>query len=171
MARLLGRMTYNLTPWRRFSKARIGPFYRTEISIWCENWILPSKRLEWLEYNLHKKIPHIKRGGIFDRWDLWLKGGAFGGTRILMAAEDHAQRKQYLRFRLVPHIPSLSRYILGLIGLFFAIAIFLQEFYTAGILGVLLVLFLIRILSDCAIASGYSIDVMREQANLNLDSE
>ena len=171
MARLLGRMTYNLTPWRRFSKARIGPFYRTEISIWCENWILPSKRLEWLEYNLHKKIPHIKRGGIFDRWDLWLKGGAFGGTRILMAAEDHAQRKQYLRFRLVPYIPSLSRYILGLIGLFFAIAIFLQEFYTAGILGVLLVLFLIRILSDCAIASGYSIDVMSEQANLNLDSE
>jgi GT2 family glycosyltransferase len=166
LARLIGRLQYDLTPWRRFSKRRLGPFYSKNISVWCNNWIEPVIRRQQLEHDLRQSLPHIKRGGVFDNWDLWVKGGVFGGVKIQMAAEDHAQRKQYLRFKLIPHWPLMSRYILFSMILFITISVYQKEWYAVGILSTLCLLFFLRVFSDFAIASGWSLEAMKKQADI-----
>jgi hypothetical protein len=169
LARLMGRLRYDLTPWRRFSKKRLGPYYKKTISVWCENWIDPVTRLEKLEHDLRQRIPHVKRGGIFDTWDLWLKGGVFGGVRIQMAAEDHAQRKQYLRFRLIPRWSAMTRCVLFFMASFITISILQKEWYAVGIFSALCLLFFLRVFSDCAVASGCSLEAMKSQADIKAE--
>jgi hypothetical protein len=123
-------------------------------------------RREQLEYDLRQSLPHIRRGGIFDNWDLWLKGGVFGGVRIQMAAEDHAQRKQYLRFRLTPYWPAMTRYILFIMAAFITLSLYQEEWYAVGIFCTLSLLFVLRAFSDCAIASGWSLEAMKKQADI-----
>jgi hypothetical protein len=40
-----------------------------------------------------------RRGGDFDAWDLDVRGGVLARARVLMAVEDHALGKQYVRYR------------------------------------------------------------------------
>jgi len=41
-------------------------------------------------------------GGAFDRWDLELRGGIFGGARTLMAVEELGGGAQLVRYRFWP---------------------------------------------------------------------
>ena len=123
-------------------------------SIWSEQWIAPELRLENLEHQLSEMNSHVYRGGDFDRWDLWIKGGGFGGVRILMASEDHAKGHQYVRFKILPVISSLSRYLL-----FFAVLLtllaFMDQSYTAMYIFLALMgLVTFRMILDIGTASG-----------------
>jgi hypothetical protein len=42
-------------------------------------------------------------GGDYDDWDLHVRGGRFGGARLLAAFEDNGSGNQYLRFRGWPY--------------------------------------------------------------------
>lgn len=166
LARLIGRFHHDLTPWRKFSGRRWGPVLTKKESIWCERWVPLIFRLETLEYELRQKNAYIKRGGIFDSWDLWIKGGAFGGVRLRMAAEDHAQGKQYLRFKIIPQWTSMSRYILIFLSMFIAISAVLKDWYSVATFCGVTLLFLVRTLSDCAIASGSSVEAIKNQTTV-----
>ncbi|MCK5368950.1 MAG: hypothetical protein KAQ62_10370, partial [Cyclobacteriaceae bacterium] len=163
LARLFGRLRNNLTPWRRYNRSLFSPIIYGKISVWCENWISPGLRLENLESDLNSINSHVYRGGDFDRWDLGIKGGAFGGVRILMAAEDHAKGHQYLRYRILPKISSLSKYLISFTSMIITFTI-IDESWSATVTfsGLFLLLFG-RIFWDCSTASGCCLKAIENQ--------
>jgi len=111
-ARLAGRWYHGLTPWRRGRWAVSGPgawaFPRIRrYSIWSEHWQAPDLWLEELEDHLRIPGGSVRRGGDFEAWDLELVAGSMGVARLILAAEDHAGGKQYLRIRSWPVVPRL----------------------------------------------------------------
>ncbi|RPA68613.1 glycosyltransferase [Cyclobacteriaceae bacterium YHN15] len=163
LARLTGRIKYNLTPWRRFNKSFFSWRIFGKIAIWTENWISPDIRLENLESDLNKINATVVRGGDFDNWDLALKGGGFGGVRLLMASEDHAKGSQYIRYRITPHFTILAKIsLLFILIITVAALIDLNLFAFAGF-SFLLLMILGRIYWDCSIAAGCSVHAINKQ--------
>src|SRR5881409_3546582 len=50
----------------------------------------------------------VRAGGEYDPWDLEVLGGLFGGSRMLVAVEEHAPGNQLLRFRISPRYSRLA---------------------------------------------------------------
>jgi O-antigen biosynthesis protein len=120
IARLVGRLEYGLTPWRR---SRRQPGNRWALSaresVWSEQW---REAFQWLDSvcgNLRSEGVEHESGHDFDPWDLRIAGGVFGGATLLMAIEEHGGGKQMLRFRLRPHPRG---WVLGAIALALAAA-------------------------------------------------
>lgn len=147
-ARLLGRMKFNLTPWRRFGKRSFALPIPKNISIWCESWLSPEYRLNVIESDLCLQNAYVERGGVYARWDLKIKGGVFGSFTLLMAAEDHKNGCQLLRFRFVPKLSKLAIFSLSFLAIILAIVL-LDGFWIAGIIfGLTFFNLLIRIFGD-----------------------
>jgi O-antigen biosynthesis protein len=163
VARLWGRIKNNLTPWRIYNKSFFTPVIYGMKSIWCNNWISSELRLENLETEIRNFNPYVYRGGDFDRWDLTVKGGVFGGVRVLMAAEDHAKGTQYLRFKLTPSISSLAIYPLIFSFVIATLAIFENSWILTLVSVGFSLLLMIRIFWDCSIASGCFFKAIEKQ--------
>lgn len=122
-ARLTGRLSHGLTPWRRRGNgARIVPLQSRQ-TIWSEEWAALETWIERLETAARGTGAVVFRGGDFDRWDLHLRGGLFGATRVIVAAEEHGAGKQLVRARAMPHVQGLAYYmiaVLGILGVFAA---------------------------------------------------
>ena len=102
VARLLGRLDYNLRPWARRGKGgSLLPRPRS-ISHWSEQWKPLTGWLSALESNLQARRVSVIRGGEFDRWDLKAWAGLLGGARLLSTVEEHGEGKQLVRIRLTP---------------------------------------------------------------------
>jgi len=113
LARLYGRFSFGLTPWRRRGIPGLSLPYPRLFELWSERWRPPEAWLESLEANLRRKGAVVLRGGDFDDWDLEVRGGLFGAVRLRMAVEEHGAGKQFLRFRSWPRF-SLPGVTLGL---------------------------------------------------------
>ena len=101
-ARLWGRLTYGLAPWRRRPRRALRlPVPRTHVH-WSESWGSVEDRLCAVEERIQAEHVRVQRGGDFDRWDLDVPAGAFGGVRVRMALEEHGAGRQQLRFRTQP---------------------------------------------------------------------
>jgi hypothetical protein len=61
----------------------------------------------------------VRRGSEYHRWDLKLRGGLLGGTRLRMAIEEHGWGKQLVRLRLMPTWSPLG---IGMALIFAALA-------------------------------------------------
>jgi GT2 family glycosyltransferase len=119
MARLYGRLSCGLTPWRRrrpFMLSLPGP---QTFALWFEGWQAPSDRLKAIEGALRRTGACVFRGGDFNRWDLELRGGLLGAARLRMAVEEHGLGRQLVRFRIWPR-PSRAGLVLA--ALFAAMA-------------------------------------------------
>ncbi|WP_428939315.1 glycosyltransferase [Fontivita pretiosa] len=104
MARLLGRMSLGLTPWRlRGVRGFTWPRPRS-ITLWSEQWQCPQARLGRVESLLSQRGAVVLRGGDYDRWDLELRAGMAGASRIHMTVEEHGGGKQLVRFRVWPRV-------------------------------------------------------------------
>ena len=104
LARLSGRLRHGLTPWRRRGDAKMVLPLPTGIAQWTEHWAPPESRSKSV-VDLLKNAGHVPiYGSEFDRWDLEVRGGCFGGARMLMAVEDHGGGAQYIRVRMWPRI-------------------------------------------------------------------
>jgi O-antigen biosynthesis protein len=99
-ARLIGRFANGLTPWRRRgSELFVMPFAKT-VSYWSENWRDITERLSAVEKTLQSAGSIAQRNSDFDEgWDLQVRGGIFGNTRLLVLTEEHGQGKQVIRVR------------------------------------------------------------------------
>lgn len=104
LARLWGRLRYGLTIWRSTAKSGFLLPASREFAVWTEDWIAPEERLAAVETALRALRTRYSRGDEFARWDIEVKGGVFGTTRLLMAVEEHGSGNQYVRIRLRPHI-------------------------------------------------------------------
>src|SRR5262249_44387249 len=68
IARLWGRTSAGLTPWRGQGGRFAVPWPRTRV-IWSERWEAPPDRLRRLWMTLRAARAPVLPGGNFDRWD------------------------------------------------------------------------------------------------------
>jgi O-antigen biosynthesis protein len=100
-ARLCGRTSAGLTPWRGRGGRLATPWPRTRV-IWSEDWESPRDRLARLWAYLRLERAAVLSGGSFDRWDIQVRTGPLGSARIRLGVEEHGHGRQLLRFRVWP---------------------------------------------------------------------
>ncbi len=103
VARLYGRFTNGLTPWR---KKGVGLGYQFLFklnyhifTLWSEEWHTAEDYLLGIEKKLIQLRSRVKRGGDFDNWDIEVSNGLFAKSRGLLTIEEHGGGKQMLRFK------------------------------------------------------------------------
>src|SRR5213592_2737128 len=105
LARLRGRLLEGLTPWRRRATPGRAPLWPVTAAIWSERWEPLDRRLRALEARLRAARACVLRGEAHDDWDLEVRSGILGVSRLIMGVEDHAGAKQLVRLRWWPKIP------------------------------------------------------------------
>jgi hypothetical protein len=101
-------------------------------------------------------------GGDYDRWDLEIRGGLFGGARLLMATEDHGSGRQMVRFRIAP---KWSRTALMPTALFAVVSLGAagDGAYPVSLLSaVFSVAIVARVLADSGFAAGSVSDALQQ---------
>jgi cellulose synthase/poly-beta-1,6-N-acetylglucosamine synthase-like glycosyltransferase len=162
LARLFGRVSYGLTPWRRHGKGKLSfPWVKTQ-SFWRDNWQVPDKWIESVERELLKQGAVVMRGGEYDKWDLEIRGGLFGTLRLLVAVEEHGAGKQMIRVRSWPRISTFGIGLTIIFALLAGLAAFDQSWYAYLVLGALSALTMIRSFGDCATAAGSYLKAIKQ---------
>ena len=161
LARLIGRLRYGLTPWRQRGAARPALPVRRAETVWSEQWQATDTWLGGLEHALRASGAAVLRGGDFDAWDLDVRGGLLGGTRLRAGIEEHGAGRQLVRFRTSPRLAS-EGIVLSLFFAAFGLAAAIQGAWAAAaILGGLALLFVGRSLLDAAAATGELLAAVR----------
>jgi hypothetical protein len=147
-ARLLGRVQHGLGPWNWRNVAQVVPL-PSSTSLWSVRWEAIGSRLSQLESILRESAVAVIRGGDFDSWDLSIRGGLFGGIRVVSAS---MLLGQMCRFRAWPKAPAEALVIIlaliamaGFAALDGAAVAGTMLALLAGVLGFL-------IYADCALA-------------------
>ncbi|MPZ23592.1 MAG: glycosyltransferase [Dehalococcoidia bacterium] len=106
LARLWGRLRHGLTPVRsRGGRSLALPRQRTT-RLWTGRWQSPTGMLTGVMGRVRRDGVAILAGGAFDRWDLEVRGGLFGGARLLMTVEEHGGGIQQFIFRSWPRLST-----------------------------------------------------------------
>jgi hypothetical protein len=122
-ARLWGRLSHGLTPWRRVRLDRLCSPLPQEAEIWSESWHPHEHYVQRLEGLLKSRHNIVRRGGDFDQWDLELRTGIFGRVRCKTGVEEHGAGRQLARFRIVPApfpVTVMIALILGVLSIWAA---------------------------------------------------
>lgn len=160
-ARLKGRLTQGLTPWRRHEGLGfLIPRTRTFL-LWSEAWQDPIERLESLESALQGSGAAVRRGGDYHDWDLEVGGGMFGYARMRMATEEHGAEKQLVRVRWWPRAPLFGFYLSALSLVSSVLCAAGGAWGTAGILAALALILPFRFLRDSGAASSVAQEAMK----------
>jgi GT2 family glycosyltransferase len=154
MARLLGRLSHGLSPWRvRVANGLAWPVTRRR-AFWSESWQAHDQRIDAFVRALTERDARFTIGGPFDRSDVIVRGGLLGTVRVLAAIEDHAPGRQLIRLRLTPRASWTS----GVIAAVFVVLALLAwrdgavgGAATLGVFGLALVA---RVLVEQAAAMG-----------------
>ncbi|HEY1304742.1 MAG TPA: glycosyltransferase [Vicinamibacterales bacterium] len=173
VARLSGRLSCGLTPWRRRGRSGLAlPWPRT-FAMWFEHWEAPCARLQAIQLMLRTAGACVRAGGSFDRWDLEVRGGMFGVARLRMAVEEHGLGRQLVRFRVWPR-PSVEGILAASFFASLATGAALgNAVAAAAILGLMSAICVARIVDECATATATALDPLRiqERAQLRVRSE
>ncbi len=163
LARLLGRLSHGLTPWRRRGQCKLSvPWPRTS-SFWCERWQAHEKRLESIEKLIRNESAIVKRGGTCDNWDLEVRGGLFGGLKVLMAIEEHGAGKQMVRLRYWPNIYPVGLILTLAFGILATLAAIDHSWFASILLASISLVIAIRSTGDCGFAMAYLLKVIKKQ--------
>jgi hypothetical protein len=164
--RLYGRLRHGLTPWRTRGARMLALPVPRNLEVWSENWASPTERLVRLEGELRLRQASILSGGSFDSWDLEVRGGVLGAARMRMAVEEHGRGRQLLRFRVWPRLPAGAIAVVVLAALFAALAASRGSLAGVAIFGALAIVFLVRLLRECAAAVALLLRAAPEQADV-----
>lgn len=154
-ARLAGRFSTGLVPWRRRAGSR-GFALPTErrFALWRESGESMSQTLGRLEATLQGTGAPVRRGGGYDPWDLQVEGGSFGSARIRACIEDHGGARQLLRAEVAPRLSPLAWFGAGF-GAWLALwAALDQSWMVGGILAAAAFLILFRALWEAGSSAG-----------------
>lgn len=154
MARLLGRMRHGLTPWRLRRTTGLAFPWARERALWSEEWRSAEDRLRAVEAALREDRMPTLRGGDFDRWDLAVRGGLFGGARARMAIEEHGAGRQYVRFRLWPRCSGAGLAATTLLAALSIGAAMDGAWVVAWVLGLTCLALAVRTAVECAVAEA-----------------
>lgn len=152
LARLRGRLSYGITPWRRRGvRGLVLPGPRM-LSSWSEGWRDPADRLRALDAALRDERAVVGHGGDTDLWDLEVRDGTLGCVRVRMAVEEHGAGRQLVRLRAWPlPSPLVLALALGLLLLGAAAAVD-GAWTAAAVLALAAGAILLRVSNDCAAA-------------------
>lgn len=141
LARLYGRFTYGLTPWRRRGPDpyRFRDLFRhaTVLTKWSETWHSTEDWLTTMEKTLMDSTVRIRPGGTFDAWDLQIGGGFCSVVRGLLVIEEHGAGRQLLRFKCWTKYSLISSIILVVLMSLAALAALSGQYVISILLGVL----------------------------------
>jgi glycosyltransferase involved in cell wall biosynthesis len=104
LARLVGRLGYGLTPWRRPAGADFVVPRVREVEVWSEEWHPVEERLATIEGAIGESGTVPVRGGDYDRWDVECRGGLLGSARLRHTIEEHGAGRQLVRYRVWPRL-------------------------------------------------------------------
>ncbi|MFC1776780.1 glycosyltransferase, partial [Pseudomonadota bacterium] len=154
LARLIGRFSHGLTPWRMRNglTRKIFRISRLRIKIWSEHWRSNSDWLSILQQRMQDDGIRVMSGGEFDSWDFEVKTGLLGSARLLMAAEEHGGEKLLLRFSVKSVCARWGQMVTGIFLVIGTIAFFDQAWFVAGILGAMAALLIFRTRYEAATA-------------------
>ncbi len=161
LARLRGRLSNGLTPWRRNGTSGLSlPWPRTT-TIWSENWQSPGDRLRSLVARLRADRSIVRLGGDHDRWDLEVGGGLLGSVRIWMAVEEHGAGKQLVRVRVWPRCSMVGIILTPVITALSIWAAYDQAWPAYFILGTAAGLLVLWMLKECGNAMNHVLRALR----------
>ena len=106
LARLRGRLSAGLTPWRQVTSSRRALPFPSRPWFWSEVWRTPDAWVRAIEDALRDEGSTVLRGGVFDRFDLEVRGGTSGAARLLVSIEEHGAGRQLIRTRIWPRWSS-----------------------------------------------------------------
>ena len=89
------------------------------MTYWRDQREPPEDTLRKVQQDLLAKGVIVQAGGDFDPWDLEVRGGPLGRSRLLIGVEEHAPGKQLLRFRVAPKVSETA---IGLAAAFAAMS-------------------------------------------------
>ncbi|MBI2953626.1 MAG: glycosyltransferase [Chloroflexi bacterium] len=108
LARLQGRWSGGLTPWRVRGVSGLSFPKVWTLAYWSERWKAPEEHLRRIEKVLRASGVAWGLGGSFDQWDIEVRGGLLGSARMVMAVEEHPGDAQLARIRLWPKVSSIG---------------------------------------------------------------
>ncbi|MBA3245945.1 MAG: glycosyl transferase, partial [Actinobacteria bacterium] len=150
-ARLSGRLSHGLSPWRQRRPAGIAFPRRTRLAQWYESWSPPRERVVAIESAARGAGARIQSGGPYSRWDLELSGGPAGSARLLVSVEEHGRGRQLVLCRIWPHVAPAAWRAGALLGLFAAGAGATQHPLTTAVLSGLVVVLAALATRECGI--------------------
>jgi len=151
LARLRGRLSEGLTPWRCRGTLRPAPLWPVTTSVWSERWQAPHQWLGSLEAILRATGACVLLGGAQDRWDLKVRGGFFGSARLLMGVED-VGGGQLVRLRVRPNVPAPGPVLTVAFAALACGALRDDAWLAAAVLGLVALLTALRTLEQCSAA-------------------
>jgi hypothetical protein len=162
LSRLAGRLRYGLAPWRRRSVPAFAvPRPRTS-NIWSEDWQSPDQRLAGIDTRIRQTGCAILHGGDYDRWDLEVRGGIMGGTRLRLAVEEHGAGRQLVRLRSWPRYSSIGMALTAVLALLATGAIVAGAFAAGAVLGLAAFFLAASTIRDGAAATGVLLHAVAE---------
>jgi O-antigen biosynthesis protein len=160
-ARLCGRLSNGLAPWRLLAVCGLAFPGPRKFSFWTPCWRSSDTRLQSIVAWLSAKGARLRQGGEYDRWDLEVRGGILGAARLLMAVEDTGGG-QLVRMRFWPRCSIAGVVLLALFSGLCADAIVYQAWAAAAALGTVAALLAGRMSLDCAAALAFLRTVEQE---------
>ena len=124
LARLIGRLRFGLSPWRR----RVGKAAGLRIAgawiltVWSEKGRTAGEWLGKLKTLLDSERIPFTTGSDYNSWDLQVNGGLLGGARLVMAIEEHGAGRQMLKFRIRKLFPLTGSFLVALFFVLFLVA-------------------------------------------------
>jgi glycosyltransferase involved in cell wall biosynthesis len=170
LARLEGRISHGLTPWRRRGPRAAGLPLPRNYSFWSEEWRSTEERIGAVSATLCNAGAVVRSGGDWDRWDLAVRGGLLGGARLRLAIEEHGAGRQLVRVRSWPHASRVAIAMgVGLAGLA-GVALLSGAGAVAAVLGVMALSHGSRLVYECATSAATIKTVLRQPAAMDADS-
>src|SRR6185436_18243651 len=88
IARLAGRNRHGLTMWRRRGSGGLMLPVPRSYPLWVGRWQAADEWLRAIHAAVKETGAVVTCGGDYERWDLQVRGGLFGHSRLQMAFED-----------------------------------------------------------------------------------
>ena len=169
VARLWGRVRGGLVPWRRRRYTRLSLPRRRTSAIWCELRSSAEERLRAIESRLRERGIPVLRGGAHDSWDLEVRPGSLGQSRLIMGLEDHALGRQLVRFRSWPRCGPTGLWLTAVFAGLSAWAATDGALIAAGALAAVSALLALRTILDCAAATGAVTEALEHSTRTGSD--
>ena len=161
IARLWGRLSLGLTPWRKGPGAVNWTIpFPSSRATWSEVWHSPEDWLEGVRSNLRAADVIATAGGDYDRWDLQIRGGLLAAARLRLAVEEHGAGRQLLRWRIWPRVSPAVMLVAAALCVLAVLAAMDRAWLAAAALAVGCIVVSLRIWLECGRGVGAARDAV-----------